>query len=560
MVECKYFFPMLKNLKINNYALIEDLDINFSEGFSTLTGETGAGKSILLGALALALGSRSESATINNEKKCIIEATFNIKTLNLKKTFEQIDIDYEELTIIRREINTNGKSRAFINDTPITLNDLKKVSQQIIDIHSQHENLLLNDNDFQMNVVDAMAKNKQLLSDYKENYQSYLQLKKRLKELSEKAEKAKADSEYNQFQFDQLEALQLEKINLSEVEEELEQLNHIEDIEYHLVENFNLLTNNEINIIDQLKQVNKNFEKIKNYFKQADDFFQRIDSSLIDLQDIATETERNTENLSYNPQRAMEQRELLDKIYSLFQKHHCNSVEDLLRIKSEFEEKLLQEQSFEQNIEENAKQLEKTTVELEKLALQLRENRQKAIKPFNENVSALLEELGMPHAQFSAKIALSENFLPNGKDKVSFLFSANKNHLMQDIMKIASGGEISRLMLSIRYLLSQTTQLPTIIFDEIDTGVSGEIADKMANIMQTMANKMQVISITHLPQIAAKGQTHYFVYKKEINQKIQTQIVQLDKEGRIKEIAKMLSGKDITTEAIENAKSLLIQN
>lgn len=551
---------MLKNLKINNYALIEDLDINFSEGFSTLTGETGAGKSILLGALALALGGRSESTTLNNEKKCIIEATFNIKAFNLKKIFEKIDIDYEEQTIIRREINTNGKSRAFINDTPITLNDLKQISQQIIDIHSQHENLLLNDNDFQMNVVDAMAKNKQLLSDYKENYQSYLQLKKRLKELNEKAEKAKADSEYNQFQFEQLELLQLEKINLSEIEEELEQLTHSEDIQHHLSENFNLLTNSEINIIDQLKQVNKNFEKIKTYFKQADDFFQRIDSSLIDLQDIATETERNAENLSYNPQRALELRELLDKIYSLFQKHHCNSVEDLLRVKADFEEKLLQEQSFEQNIEENAKQLEKTTVELEKLAQQLHQNRQKTIKPFNENVSVLLEELGMPHAQFLANIANSEKFLANGKNTVSFLFSANKNHPMQEIVKIASGGEISRLMLSIKYLLSQTTKLPTIIFDEIDTGVSGEIADKMANIMQTMAKTMQVISITHLPQIAAKGQTHYFVYKKEINQKIQTQIAQLDEEGRIKEIAKMLSGKDITTEAIENAKSLLIQN
>lgn len=551
---------MLKNLKINNYALIEDLDINFSEGFSTLTGETGAGKSILLGALSLALGSRSESVAIDSEKKCIIEATFNLKNLDLKKKFEQIDIDYEEFTIIRREINTNGKSRAFINDTPVTLNNLKQISRLIIDVHSQHENLLLSDNDFQMNVVDAVAKNTQLLSNYKENYQRYLKLRKNLKEIIEKAEKSKADSEYNQFQFDQLEALKLENINLIEIEEELEQLNHSEDIKYHLSENFNLLTNSEINIINQLKQVNKNFEKIKHYFKQADDFFHRIDSSLIDLQDIVTETEKSAENLLYNPQKALELKELLDKIYSLFQKHRCNSVEDLLKIKLEFEEKILQEQSFEQSIEEIKKQLQEITVELEKLAQQLHQNRQKAIKPFDENVATLLTELGMPHAKFSTNIARTENFLSNGKDMVNFLFSANKNHPMQDIIKIASGGEISRLMLSIKYLLSQTIQLPTIIFDEIDTGVSGEIADKMANIMQAMAKTMQVISITHLPQIAAKGQTHYFVYKKEINHKIQTQIVQLDKEGRIKEIAKMLSGKNITNEAVENAKSLLIQN
>lgn len=551
---------MLTSLKINNYALIQELDIKFSDGFSVLTGETGAGKSILLGALTLALGNRADSAALaNNNKKCIIEACFNLRGFNLQHIFNDIDVDYDDLTIVRREISTNGKSRAFINDTPTNLNSLKQLSSLLIDIHSQHENLLLNDNNFQMTVVDAMAKNNDILLSYKDTYKAHLQLKKEYTELKEKAEKSNADSEYNQFQFDQLNELKLENINQAEIEQELEQLNHSEDIQINLSENFNLLTNADVNIIDQLKQVNRNFDKIKKYLKQADDFAQRVESCLLDLQDIATETETNAETLEYNPQRALELKEQLDKVYSLFQKHNVNSVSKLIDIKNEYEQKLLQEQSFETQIAKQQKALENNTAQLENLVLQLNNNRKKALKPLSDNVTMLLSELGMPHAQFSADIQPISQFAHNGKNTVSFLFTGNKNMPMQNITKIASGGEISRLMLSIKYLLSQTTQLPTIIFDEIDTGVSGEIADKMANIMQAMAHNMQVISITHLPQIAAKGQTHYKVFKQETQGSIETKIAELDSMQRVKEIAKMLSGKNITDEAIENAKSLLIQ-
>ncbi len=548
---------MLKNIKIHNYALIQNLDIDFNDGFSTVTGETGAGKSILLGALSLAMGSRADNVSMIKDKKCIIEVTFDFSSFDVKEVFNEIDVDYEELTIIRREIGVNGKSRAFINDTPVTLANLKQLSSLLIDIHSQHENLLLSDNNFQMSVIDSIAKNEQLLSDYSVTYKNYLSQQKHLNNLKENSVKANEDNEYNQFQFNQLNELNLENINQEELEQELEQLNHSEDIQLNLSEAFNLLINSEVNIIDQLKQVNRNFDKIKQYFTQADDFYQRIESSLIDLQDIASDTEIQAEQIEYNPNRAMELKDKLDKLYSLFQKHNVNSLSELIEIKTEFEQKLLQTQSYEYQIEQAEKELKQTTEKLEGLAQKLNENRQKALPTLDDSITILLNELGMEHAKFGAKVQLSDKFLANGKNTIEFLFTANKNHPMQDIVKIASGGEISRLMLSIKYILSQKTKLPTIIFDEIDTGVSGKIADKMANIMQEMANNMQVISITHLPQIAAKGKTHYYVFKHEVNETIETKIQELNNEERIEELAKMLSGVDITNEAIKNAKALL---
>lgn len=549
---------MLKSLKINNYALIQELDIQFDPGFSTLTGETGAGKSILLGALALALGNRADTTAISgNNDKCIVEACFNIAAFHLQKSFEELDIDYNDLTIIRREITSSGKSRAFINDTPVNLNDLKTLSTQLIDIHSQHENLALNNSQFQLNVLDAAAKNQKLLTQYKTSFKTYQLLKTELETLESKAREAASNHEFNQFQFNQINEIKLENMKLDELENELEILNNTEEIQLNLGTAFGTLSNSDANAIDLLKQAKAAFDRIKSYYPQAEDYSNRIESSIIDLSDIASETETAAETMEYNPERAQLLKESLDKLYSLFQKHQCKSISELINHRNELERELIQEESYEHAIVKIRSDLQKQTSDLQQLANELAKNRKKASDPLCQSIITLLADLGMPNTRFIIDLQETESFNENGKNTINFLFSANKNLPPQNIAKIASGGEISRLMLSIKYILSQSVSLPTIIFDEIDTGVSGEIADKMANIMQQMSKKMQVISITHLPQIAAKGQTHYKVFKLEQNNIVSTQIIRLSTDERINEIAKMLSGSSITNQAIENAKSLI---
>jgi len=551
---------MLESLKINNYALIQELDISFEKGFSTLTGETGAGKSILLGALGLALGKRADINSLrNNEKKCVIEACFNIGDFNLKSVFSTLDIDYEDTTIIRREITPSGKSRSFINDTPVNLNDLKTLSERLIDIHSQHENLALNNSLFQMSVLDAISKNSSTLNLYKKTYNQFNKLKKELLQLEEKANLASSEADYIQFQFNQLNDIKLENINQEELEQELELLNHAEDIQLNLSSAFSLLTNNDINAIDQLKQAKQSFEKIQEFYPEAKELVQRINSCIIELQDISSETETGAESIEYNPERVIVLKEQLDKLYSLFQKHQVESIAELIRLRNSLEESILEDESYAVNIEKIKVALKIEENKLEDLSKQLTESREKAISKLINNITTLLSELGIPNAVFNIELTPTQDFTPSGKNHICFLFSANKSHAPQNLSKVASGGEISRLMLSIKYILSQSVALPTIIFDEIDTGVSGEIAHKMANIMQNMSGNMQVISITHLPQIAAKGQSHYRVYKHDVNSHTETKITKLDNNQRINEVAKMLSGEDITQQAIENAKSLIAQ-
>lgn len=550
---------MLESLKINNYALIQELDIDFSKGFSTMTGETGAGKSILLGALGLVLGNRTDTTALNNnEQKCIIEASFNISEFNLKPVFKDLDIDYDDETIIRREISLTGKSRAFINDTPVNLNDLKLLGTRLIDIHSQHENLSLNDNRFQMMVLDTVAKNENDLINYQKKLKQFKLLSAELTNLEERAKNANADSDYNQFQFNQLNELKLDEINQTDLEQELELLNNAEEIQQNLSVAFQLLSNNEANTIDQLKQAKQAFEKIDSVFSKAADFSQRIDSAIIDLQDIASETETEAESIEYNPNRIMTIKGQLDELYSLFQKHSVESVNELISIRNELDKKLVQQENYQEDISKLKHEIANITEELDKLADKLHNSRTKNIPKLCKNIETLLTELGMPNSAFKVDIQSINEFKSNGKDQIQFLFSANNKIPAQSINKIASGGEISRVMLSIKYILSQSVALPTIIFDEIDTGVSGDIADKMGNIMHSMSNNMQVISITHLPQIAAKGQSHYKVFKVDVNSHVETQISKLNYQDRINEIAKMLSGKNVTPEAIENAKSLIL--
>jgi DNA repair protein RecN (Recombination protein N) len=550
---------MLKSLKIKNYALIEDLRIDFEDDFSTLTGETGAGKSILLGALSLVLGARADSAALNNyDDKCVVEAKFNIKSYKLNAFFTQNDLDYEAETIIRREITIAGKSRAFINDTPVNLQLLKELSSRLIDVHSQHENLELNNNLFQINVLDSIAQNATLLKEYSEQFNSFKKQNQALEVLLAESKKSEADYDYNSFQFNQLNELKLENINLEQLETELEMLTNTEEIQQNLGLCFSILSEEDSNVLDLLKQSKQALERIKSYLNQATNFSERIESAYIDLKDIAAEAETLAGTLEYNPERASLVKEQLDALYAVMQKHQAETIDELIAIKKTFEEKVLQKENFSLQLKQLEKNLKETTNKLNLMAKELSERRKQTTKQFSQFIENQLAGLGMPNAKFEVEITPIDSFNEYGKDRINFLFSANKNQAPQNISKIASGGEISRLMLSIKALLSEKMALPTIIFDEIDTGVSGDIADKMADIMKQMAKNMQVISITHLPQIAARGKQHYKVFKTENNHSVATQIQKLNDEDRIVEIAKMLSGKDISKEAIENAKTLIL--
>jgi DNA repair protein RecN (Recombination protein N) len=550
---------MLKSLRVQNYALIQQLEIEFEKDFSTLTGETGAGKSILLGALSLVLGSRADSSSISIQSdKCIVEAIFDIHSYNLESFFNENDLDFENETLIRREILNTGKSRAFVNDTPVNLPVLKDLATKLIDIHSQHENLELNSNAFQLKVLDSAAKTKEILAVYKNLYKEYKGELQQIEKLKEEAQKAETDYDYNLFQLNQLNEIKLEDIDLEGLESELTILNNAEEIQQNLGVCFSYLSEGEINLLDQLKASKQSLERIKSYYPMAENFIQRIDSAFIDLKDISSEIEQSISSLEYNPERAIELKEMVDSIYTLLHKHKAETINELLERKKSFQEKVNTRELYTLEIEHLEKKHTQTTFELTTIASQLTDKRNQATQVFTERIVAQLSGLGMPHAAFKVEVSTEEAFNDSGCDRVSFLFSANKNQLVQNISKIASGGEISRLMLSIKAILSENTALPTIIFDEIDSGVSGEIADKMADIMKQMAANMQVISITHLPQIAARGMNHYKVFKIESNHTVSTHIQLLNPDERVVEIARMLSGKDISKEAIENAKTLIL--
>ncbi len=549
---------MIKSLSITNYALIDELEIDFSKGFSIITGETGAGKSILMGALALITGQRADTGVLKKtDKKCVVEGNFLLDGYGLHGFFEENELDYALESILRREISPAGKSRAFINDTPVNLNTLKELSFKLIDIHSQHQNLNLNQSEFQLKVVDSYAGNTNLLEEYQSVYTKYKKLKKELEDLKSQAAKSKDDFDYLSFRFDELEKAKLIEGEQEELEEEAKTLNNTEEIQRNLAIIHNLLNEDEFSVLVKIKEAYLAANRIKNVFSKIEPIEERLNSSFIELKDIAEEVELTLSNIEFNPERIEYVNSRLDLIYSLQKKHNVLSIAELIKVKDELDEKLQNISSFEERINKLNKKVEETKSKVKDISEDLSKKRIKSFEKIEKYVSTQLKDLGMPDATFKINREGLSEFSQSGIDKISFLFSANANIPAQNINKVASGGEISRLMLSIKSLLSKSISLPTIIFDEIDTGVSGDIADRMASIMKKMSENMQVISITHLPQVAAKGDTHYLVFKEKINQTDTTNIKKVKGEERIKELAKMLSGENITKEAIENAKVLL---
>jgi DNA repair protein RecN (Recombination protein N) len=549
---------MLQRLKIKNYALIDNIDIDFYPGFLTITGETGAGKSILIGALSLILGNRADTSMLKNSSdKCVIEAHFLIKQYKLNGFFEKNDIDYDDETIIRREINNKGKSRAFVNDTPVNVKLLKEIGESLVDIHSQHHNLFLQDNIFQLNVIDAYSSTKGLLEDYQRHYKTYKELQSKYRERKELAEKNKNDLDYYQYQFEMLEKLNLVEGEQDELENESDTLNHTEDIKYNLASAHQLLNNEEVSILSQLKEAVDNIKKIVDYFPKVKDVNARLDSVYIELQDLAGEIEMMNESVEYDPERLEFIRQRLDDIYDLEHKHNVSTVEELIKVKQDLEKKIDGINNADFELEELLKELNNEEEKLEKLAAGLTNKRKQNFTPLKKRITSMLKDLGIPNATFEIIHETTKEYKPYGKDNIQFLFSANKNVPPENISKVASGGELSRLMLTLKALIAEKTALPTIIFDEIDSGTSGDIADKMGTIMEQMANNMQVINITHLPQIASKGHHHYLVYKSDEKDTTYTDIAELNDDQRLKEIAKMLSGEQLTDTSLQHAKEFL---
>lgn len=556
---------MLQKLSINNYALIDNLEISFDGGLNILTGETGAGKSIILGALSLILGQRAESRYFfNQQKKCVIEGTFKIGAFHLKHFFEDNDLDYEAETVLRREISADGKSRAFVNDTPVNLNSLKAIGEKLIDIHSQHATLEINDPEFQLLVVDAVAKHDDLLSEYREKFRAYKKSIAKLQQLIEESDKAKADLDYYQFQYDELEKAALSADEQELLEQELYALNNAGEIKRNLLGAFYLMDDGEASAIIQLREAGHQLSSLEKFNPQIAELHQRLNSTVIELKDIASEIETIEQRTHTNEKRAEEVNARLSLIYILQKKHRVNTNAELLQLQDDLSGKIQQAVFGDEAIEKLKTQLEIDKKKLEKLAGELSANRKKAIPAIEKQVLETLSEMGMNNSNLKIEqTTLTENNSPlgglgaDGLDVVRFLFTANKGHALSEMSKVASGGELSRLMLSIKSLIAQNTALPTIIFDEIDTGVSGEVANQVGLVMEKLADNLQVITITHLPQIASKGQSHYFVYKDDEAATTYTRIKQLNKEERILEIAKMLSGDKPGESALQNARELL---
>ncbi len=549
---------MLKSLYIKNYALIDSLEIDFEQGFSVITGETGAGKSIILGALGLIVGQRADAKTIKmGESKCVIEGTFNISAYDLKAFFTEKEIDYDEICILRRELMSSGKSRAFINDTPVTLADLKELGNKLIDIHSQHQNLILGDNQFQMHVVDALAGNDSLLKEYNQIYTIYKDSEKKLKNLQDAITKSRQEEEYLRFQYTALDEAALKEGEQEELEAELEMLNHAEDIKSGLYKINILLSDDEHGIVAALKESLSVTHSLSKMYNRSEEMQQRLDTAYIDLKDLSSEVERMAGDIEFNPERLAFVEERLNKIYSLQKKYNIDTVAGLLALKYEINKKLENIDSFDQQLKEQQQEVADNKEKVDLLASKLSSKRKSAIKPMEETLTKKTSVLGMPNIRFECNISPKQEADITGIDNLEFLFSANKNVPLQPVSEIASGGEISRLMLCLKSMIAGATALPTIIFDEIDTGVSGEIADKMGQIMQEFGQSMQVIAITHLPQIAAKGRAHYLVYKTDDEKTTTTNLRKLSDKERLEEIARMLSGASLTDAAIQNARVML---
>lgn len=560
---------MIRSLYIQNYALIEQLDISFEQGFSVITGETGAGKSIMLGALALLLGQRADSKAIRQgASKCVIEAHFDLSGSPFSSFFKANELDYDDDCILRREVYASGKSRAFINDTPVQLSLMKELGDQLIDIHSQHQNLLLNHEGFQLSVLDILAHHDHLLVEYNQLYKSWIQSKSDLQQLMEESERNKADEDYVRFQLNQLQEAQLQDDEQEALEQEAEMLTHAEDIKSALYQSSQLLDGDEQSLLQVLKDCCSTLQGISKVYPAARELTDRLDSSFIEIKDIADEISVKEEEVEFNPQRLEEVNDRLNTIYTLQKKHHVDSVNELLQIQAGFQQRLENITSSDEQIAQLKKRCDDQYQELLKQAKVLTKNRAEAAKKVDKNMQGMLIPLGMPNVRFNVEMTARKELDAKGMDSVKFLFSANKNGALQDISSVASGGEIARVMLSLKAMLADEARFSTIIFDEIDTGVSGEIAARMASMMEEMGKTLgndvenkqvdrQVISITHLPQIAAKGRVHYKVYKKDNEHETVSHIRRLTQEERVEEIAHMLSGDTLTDAAIQNAKELL---
>lgn len=549
---------MLSQLSINNYALINHLSIDFSNGLSIITGETGAGKSILLGALGLVLGNRADLSSLKDtSQKCIVEAKLAITNYNLQDFFEEVDLDYEAETIIRREILPSGKSRAFVNDTPVTLSVLNELRTKLIDVHSQHQTMQLSDTSFQFAIIDALAQNQGKIASYNSGFTQLNVLKKELEVLENQQKEANQQFDYNLHLFTELEKANIKKEEQYELEEKLEKLNNIEHIKLNLSEALEISINEEIGIQNLLHSLETKLTKIAPFSKEYQEVLARITSVKIEVDDIVTELENTNETVEFRPNEAEEINDRLQVLYNLQKKHYVNSNEELLAVLEQLSEKVRQVESAEEEIENKKKEIHAVAEKLDNIAHFISNARKKAIPHLTKELQNLLADLGMQNARFSIKVKPTIIYFSNGKDELEFLFAANKGGNFGELKKVASGGELSRIMLSVKKVLSENTQLPTIIFDEIDTGVSGEVSNKIAAIMQNMSKNMQVIAITHLPQIAAKGNSHYKVYKEEVKGVTTTNLKQLTTEERVVEIAEMLSGKDISDSALIHAKELL---
>jgi len=549
---------MLTALSIKNYALIDDLKVDFPEGFIIITGETGSGKSIMLDALSLILGKRADmSALRNKEEKCIIEAEFSLQNYEFQSLFEELDIDYDPQTIIRREILPSGKSRAFVNDVPATLEVLSRLGQVLVDIHSQHQTLALSDTSFQFAIIDAMANNKSLLTEYVQLHQLLKKEQKKLQELIEFQKNAKKEYDYNLHQLKELKSATLEEGILEELEESYEEASNIEDIKENVSESLYLLNDENIGILNNLRELKRSFSSLTEYKQLYRDLYERIESAFLELEDLASEISDIDESIEADPDNLEQISKQLNKIYTLQKKHSVATVEELIAIQQELEEAVSKTESVDIDLNKQKKIVEEQHTATLKKANQLHKAREKVIPALDKKLTSFMHELGMPNGRFAITLTSTDTFFANGNDELSFLFSANKGGEFGQLKKVASGGELSRIMLAVKAIMAEHTALPTIMFDEIDTGVSGEISQKMGDIMKQMSQNRQVFAITHLPQIAAKGAYHFKVFKEDSKGKTTTHLKLLTEEERIIELSEMLEGKNSGASARNHAIELL---
>jgi DNA repair protein RecN (Recombination protein N) len=548
---------MLQKLSVHNYALIRELEMELDNGLTIITGETGAGKSILLGALSLILGARADTNVLLDKKiKCVVEGVFRLEGAAFSDFFSSNELDFDTVTILRREINPAGKSRAFINDTPVTINILKELGDKLIDVHSQHQTLMLNENSFQLDVIDSFAGNNQLRDEYRAAYTNYRKISKEYNEMLEKAEQNKSDLEYFNFQLNQLEEAKLVEGEQEELEKEQEILEHASEIKLALDNASDLAISRDNSIINLLKELKQSILKIRPFLSEAESFYKRIDSVYIEINDLAGDIEKLASGIEADPDRLIKVNERLDLIYSLIQKHRVKNLEELILKQVELREKVKNIVTSDERMETLQEKLDNELNSLKIIADKMSDRRMKIVPDVELKITELLRQLGMPNARFRIEIFRAGDFNSFGIDKADFLFSANKQVSPENLSKVASGGELSRVMLSLKSVLTKNINLPTIIFDEIDSGVSGEVANKVGQILSEMGKYMQVINITHLPQVASRGSKHYFVFKDELDDSTITRIKLLTKEERIIEVAKLLSGSEVTETAIKNAREL----